>query len=220
METNEIIKNEIIKSDSKCCNSYKFESDQLDQLYTALAKAQMEMEAAPKAKNNPYYKSNYADLSSIIQASRPSLAKYDLCVLQRIIPNGEGKMYLCTRLGHKSGQWIESKMIINPLKADIQTLGSYLTYIKRYSYAAIVGVATEDDDGEKAMERENKNQSFRDGKIKKEQINILSQYLEKNPSHLKVVLEKYKVSKISDMKEVDFENFMKALNSKNKGNEK
>lgn len=129
-------------------------SIELNELFNALAKAQGEMEEAKTDSKNPFFKSNYADLASIIRASRKALAKYGLSVAQPV-RTFQGKRYLFTRLGHASGQWIEGGIPLSPPKEDIQSLGSYITYLRRYCYAAMVGVVAsgEDDDGEKAMNR-------------------------------------------------------------------
>lgn len=132
-----------------------FESQSLDKLYAALAKAQLEMLPAKTGSSNPYFKSKYADLASIVKASRKALATNGLAVIQRIVRNGSAGMTLLTRLCHASGQWIESSMTVNPPKQDIQSLGSYLTYLRRYTYSSIVGVVSseEDDDAEAAIGR-------------------------------------------------------------------
>lgn len=126
----------------------------LGELFAALAKAQAVMTDAKTDSKNPFFKSKYADLSSVVKASRKPLTENGLAVTQ-FIREKEGTPFLFTRLGHISGQWIDSFIRIQPPKEDIQTLGSYLTYLRRYSYAAIVGVVAsdEDDDGEKTMER-------------------------------------------------------------------
>ena len=131
------------------------ESQSLDKLYAALSKAQLEMLPAKTGSSNPFFKSKYADLASIVKASRKALGINGLAVIQRIIRNGSAGMTLMTRLCHASGQWIESSMTVNPPKQDIQSLGSYLTYLRRYTYSAIVGVVAseEDDDGEAATGR-------------------------------------------------------------------
>ncbi len=129
-------------------------SEQLNELFSALAKAQAEMAVAELSSSNPFFKSKYADFTTIVKASRPSLTKNGLCVIQQILPN-EGFGTLHTVLGHSSGQFIESQVEIKPIKADVQSVGSYITYLKRYSYAALVGLTTgeEDDDGEAAVQR-------------------------------------------------------------------
>jgi len=168
MENHEIIK-EILKDIQTQLNElnkkqFKSESEQLDLLFTALSKAQAEIEIAKTDSSNPFFKSKYADFSQIVKASRPYLAKNGLAIIQRVLTNGNGLMYLFTRLCHSSGQWIESKMPINPPKADIQSIGSYISYLRRYNWASMVGVAAaeEDDDGEQAMleDRQNKKLEY------------------------------------------------------------
>jgi len=102
---------------------------------------------------NPYFSRKYADFSSIVQASRGPLTKNGLSVIQQIRTTDEGQSILHTRLGHSSGQWIETRMRITPPKNDIQSFGSYLESLKRHAYAALVGIVAkgDDDDGEIAM---------------------------------------------------------------------
>ena len=126
---------------------------QYNELFAALAKAQAEMQTAGTNSSNPFFKSKYADFTEIVRASRPALAANGLCVIQRIITATDG-MTLCTTLGHSSGQYIDSEMRISPAKSDVQSLGSYISYLKRYQYAAICGVtiSDEDNDGETDMQ--------------------------------------------------------------------
>ena len=135
----------------------KRETQELDKLFSALSKAQKALRVAKKDSSNPFFKSVYADLVSVIKASRDALCDHGLSILQRL-DKEEGRLVLLTRLCHSSGQWIESAIDVNPTNSNIQTLGSYLTYLKRYAYAAIVGVVAsdEDDDGEKAAQDERK----------------------------------------------------------------
>ena len=135
-------------------------TEELGELFAALAKAQLAMPDAKTDSENPFYKSKYADMASVVKANRKALTANGLSVTQFVQdmsnPLSEGsESFLFTRLGHSSGQWIESFVRIRPPKEDIQSLGSYLTYLRRYSYAAIVGVVAsgEDDDAEGVMER-------------------------------------------------------------------
>lgn len=181
----------------------KAEVMHVGELFAALAKAQMEMEMAKQDSKNPFFKSNYADLAAIVKASRPYLAKNGLCVIQRIVPNGDGD-YLYTVLGHSSGQFIESKMRINPPKHDIQTIGSYITYLRRYCYAAIVGVvaAGEDDDGESAMVESRKGNSGPARPIaglSKERLEILAGELDDHEDILEALLKGFKINKLADL---------------------
>lgn len=122
------------------------------ELFTALVKAQAEMEVAELSRENPFFKSRYADFTEIVKATRPYLTKYGLSVIQPIITVGD-QMLLRTMLCHTSGEYISSEIRINPPKTDVQSLGSYITYVRRYSYVSLVGACTgdEDDDGNKAV---------------------------------------------------------------------
>ncbi len=127
-------------------------SESVADLATALAKAQGEFSVASKDKDNPFFKSKYADLESIVQATRPALSKNGLSVVQSVYRMDDTHTYLVTLLLHASGQWIKSKAQINPQKADIQSLKSYNTYLRRICYESMVGVTTgdDDDDGQSA----------------------------------------------------------------------
>lgn len=122
------------------------------ELFTALVKAQAEMEVAELSRENPFFKSRYADFTEIVKATRPYLTKYGLSVIQPIVTIGE-QMLLRTMLCHVSGEFITSEVKINPPKTDVQSLGSYITYVRRYAYVSMVGACTgdEDDDGNKAV---------------------------------------------------------------------
>lgn len=124
------------------------QSEQLDQLFTALAKAQSEMQPAGLNAANPFFKSHYADLAEIVRVSRPALTKNGLCITQ-LLRDETGVLFLESVLGHSSGQYMRSSVRINPTKQDAQAIASYITYMRRYSYAALIGVVTtdEDDDG-------------------------------------------------------------------------
>lgn len=128
--------------------------NELNELFGALAKAQMEMTVAEKNSTNPHFRSDYADLASNIYGARPYLTKHGLCVLQPIRQEGD-KLYLYSILGHSSGQFLDSKIEIKPTDTKIQSLGSYLTYLRRYAYASLINLAPgvadtdmTDDDGE------------------------------------------------------------------------
>lgn len=128
----------------------------LNELLSALAKAQGQISHAKKDKKNPFFKSSYADLSSVWEACREPLASNGLSVIQTVEGN-RTDMFLVTWLGHSSGQWIKSKLPMLLQKFDPQSQGSAITYARRYALSAMVGIcADEDDDGEKAMVRKPK----------------------------------------------------------------
>lgn len=128
------------------------QSEQINELLAALCKAQTVMQGAVEDSNNPFFKSTYADLTSVWNACRKPLVENGLSVVQTL-QTIEGQLCLVSILGHSSGQWIKSMIPVNPSKNDIQALGSAITYCRRYSLAALVGVCPADDDGESAMDR-------------------------------------------------------------------
>jgi hypothetical protein len=191
------------EKEHKVTASKQTESKELDKLFEALAKAQLEMEVAKANSLNPFFKSKYADLASVVKASRPFLAKNGISIIQRTVTKDNDEVFLHTRLCHSSGQWIESNMKIKPLKSDIQTLGSYLTYLRRYMYSAVAGVVSseDDDDGEVAMKESRKieNAEKASPKISKSQLEILANELRGNEEILRSMLKGFDISKISDL---------------------
>lgn len=125
------------------------QSEVINELATALAKAQGEIQNAKKDAENPFFKSKYADLASVWDAIRTPLSKNGLCIIQTTGLENE-QFVLFTHLVHQSGQWVSSVYPINPVKNDPQSLGSATTYARRYSLQGIVGVAPEEDDGNAA----------------------------------------------------------------------
>ena len=115
----------------------------------ALSKAQGQFEHAKKDADNPFFKSKYADLASVIDAARPHLAANKLAVIQPTKRTSEG-LLLVTLLTHESGEYIGGEYPIKPTKDDPQGMGSALTYARRYAFSAITGIASEDDDGNAA----------------------------------------------------------------------
>lgn len=119
-------------------------------LDAALAKAQGEIEAASKDKDNTHFKSKYADLTAVWAAIRPALAKHAISVTQWPVHSDDGRMHIVTRLAH-NGEWFRGHFSIPVFKQDAHGYGSATTYIRRFALAAALGVvADEDDDGNAA----------------------------------------------------------------------
>ena len=94
----------------------------------------------PLTRTGGNYKFKYADLFTCIKAAAPKLKEHGLSVTQLMLG---GK--LVTILAHKSGQWFRSELTIGNA-ANFQALGSAITYLKRYSYCAILGIVADSDD--------------------------------------------------------------------------
>jgi hypothetical protein len=117
-------------------------------LSAALLQAQKAITFANTNSKNPHFKNTYADLSSVIDAVKPALNDAGITFLQMPTPSEDGKLHLTTRLLHESGEWIEDTATCPLPKQDPQGYGSCLTYLRRYSLAAICGLYQADDDAE------------------------------------------------------------------------
>lgn len=119
------------------------------ELFAALSKAQAEVENATKSSNNPHFRSKYADLAEVLNTVRPVFAKQGIAILQSTEFDG-ARVSVTTALAHLSGGVVSSTASCVPAKTDAQGIGAATTYLRRYSLAAMAGVAQEDDDGNAA----------------------------------------------------------------------
>ena len=131
----------------------EWKSPEIGTLALALAKAQGQIRGAIKDSENPFFKSNYADLEAVWAACREPLSKNELAVVQTT-SGDEGKVVVHTTLIHSSGQWIRGTLSVTPDKPTSQAVGSCLSYLRRYALAAMVGVYQVDDDGNAASGKE------------------------------------------------------------------
>ena len=128
-------------------------SERIGELAGALSKAQSCMSKAKMDSINPFFHSNYANLAAIWDVCRESLSANGLAITQVTSVEGE-RVVLTTVLLHNSGQWLSGDYPLSPVKSDPQSMGSAVTYARRYALSAILGiVADEDDDGEATMKR-------------------------------------------------------------------
>ena len=127
------------------------QSETIGKLNTALASAQAEIGHATKDAQNSHLHNRYATLGSTIDEIKPVLAKHGLAVVQ--MPGFDadsGVVTLETMLTHTSGEWIRGCAGAPAPKRDPQGVGSAVTYLRRYSLAALFNMSQEDDDGEGA----------------------------------------------------------------------
>jgi hypothetical protein len=125
------------------------QSQQIGSLAAALAKAQLEIANPEFDAVNPHFKNRYASLAAHTESLRKPLAKQGLAIVQSI-STGDNSVSVTTRLIHASGEWMaDSVSMALPERATAQVLGSFVTYLRRYSLAAFGLVVGEpDDDGE------------------------------------------------------------------------
>ena len=127
-------------------------SESINELASALCAAQSQMGGAVKDSANPFFKSSYADLTSVIKAIKQPFADNGLSYTQLPVSNENG-VGVSTRLMHISGQWLEMEYTLPTVKKDPQASGSAISYARRYALQSIAGIPTAEDDAESAMLR-------------------------------------------------------------------
>ena len=127
-------------------------SETISKLAVALLAAQKAITFAVKDASNPFFKSKYADLPTVIDAVKPALNDAGIVFIQSATPSDSGTLSLTTRLIHESGEWLEDTATAPLQKNDPQGYGSAITYLRRYSLAAITGLYQDDDDGQAASQ--------------------------------------------------------------------
>jgi hypothetical protein len=128
-------------------------SEKFDIVLAKLMKAKQEIGTVKKDSKNPFHKSNYASLNAYIDASEDHLLENGLILIQAGNGSFSEPLIVATLIHPESGQWLKSYLpILNP-KLDSQGLGASVTYMRRYSIATLLGLVSEDDDGETASGR-------------------------------------------------------------------
>lgn len=151
-------------------------SESIKNIAAALCKFQQECESPKKTAKNPHFKSNYAPLEEIIKVATPTMAANGLSHFQSTSSDGND-VVVTTVLMHTSGEFIESDPLRLPMgKATAQGAGSSLTYARRYSLCAILGIAAEeDDDANGASEQQSTNTNKQAASDK--QLNLINKLL-------------------------------------------
>lgn len=177
-------------------------SSEIDKIAPALLAAQKEINNATKNAKNPHFKNNYADLGAIIEAVKEPLNRQSVAVIQSLSSTDGGNaggLFLRTRLLHSSGQWIEDTAFTPLTKSDPQGVGSAVTYLRRYSLAAMLCITQEDDDGEAA----------RRTSATKEQVEKLKAL---DATRVAKALAFYKVSDPADLDSQQAQNIINKIN--------
>lgn len=172
-------------------------SESIAALAAALCKAQSQMGGAAKSADNPFFKSKYADLSSVVQAIKQPFADNGLSYVQFPIST-QSAIGVVTRLMHESGEWMEQEYYLPLQKLDPQAAGSAITYARRYSLQAVAGIPAEDDDGESSMLR---------GKpktITQPQVDSLYDALEESDSDIEKFLKTFKKESLEEFTEPEY----------------
>ena len=187
-------------------------SELINELASALCNAQGQMGGVVKDSSNPFFKSKYADITSVIKAIKQPFSDNGLSYTQFPISNEHG-VGVSTRLMHVSGQYLEMEYTLPTVKKDPQSSGSAITYARRYALQSIAGIPVADDDAEAAMLRGNENKS-EVKTISENQIITIEKLLDETKSDRLKFLSWFKVGDIKDILANDYERVVKALEAK------
>lgn len=122
-------------------------SEQINEIAAAMAKAQAEIEGATRDRENPAFRSKYADLGAVWDAIRAPLSANNIAVVQFPRIREGGGIEVETMMMHSSGQWMSEVLGMPVTKADQHGHGSSITYARRFALSSMCGVAPVDLDG-------------------------------------------------------------------------
>ena len=196
-------------------------SETISKLALALVKFNNEVSSIPKDAKNPFYHSEYVTLDKLIISTRDILQKNGLSVMQFPL-SVDGKIGIQTMLLHESGEFIESvPLYMTPAKVnDPQVAGSIISYLRRYSYQAILNLSTGEDDDANAATFVNSEPPKANGKLTAKQVGRLLAIGLKagvKESDIKAAIYKeFRKQKIEDLSKEEYDNVCSRLEAKSK----
>ena len=177
----------------------------MENICKAFVKFQSEFKGMKPDSSNPFFKSTYISLDGILETARPILAKNGLAVIQEATGDGD-YIFVKTKLIHESGEMIETEVLkMKPQKNDPQSMGSCITYSKRYQLAALLGICEciDDDANIATYGNSSPDQSKSTGKLSAKQVGrLLAIGLKagiKEPEIKKVIKAEFGKDKIEDL---------------------
>jgi len=171
----------------------------MKELFAAMASAFPEIEGAAKDRNNPAFKSKYADLSSVVEAVKPALIKHGLFFVQQTHEQ-QGGVCIETIVCHKAGdQFSFGKLFVPAGKQDAQGYGSALTYARRYSLMTAFGVCPEDDDGNAAVKAPPARQEAAEDRINEDQRATLLTLANQSGADMKGFCTYYQIASLPEL---------------------
>jgi len=166
------------------------------------------MGGAVKDSANPFFKSSYADLTSVIKAIKQPFADNGLSYTQFPVSNENG-VGVSTRLMHISGQWLEMDYTLPTVKKDPQASGSAISYARRYALQSIAGIPTAEDDAESAMLRGDDKKVVSD-----DQIIAIKKLLDETGADSEKFCKWLKVNSVDQILAVHYDRAVAALEAK------
>lgn len=169
-------------------------SSSIIEIAKALHLAQGEMSGAKKGAANPFFKSKYADMNSVVDAVREPFCNNGLSYSQFPIYQ-DGFAGVTTILMHISGEWLQDSLVLPVVKKDPQAVGSAITYARRYALQSIAGIPSEDDDGHAASQPAK-------SKVKQMTVADLQSHIDATGFTAQQICESYKVQSLNNLTDI------------------
>ena len=189
-------------------------SESINEIATALAAAQAEIQNPSKNAENPFFKSNYADLAEVLSVVRPAFTKHNLSIVQMPYTSQSGQIGVTTIISHASGQWMQGEVDL-PLQINknvAQDAGSSITYLRRYALAAACAVSQTDADGNLGKDADtNTGEVVNLKAITSEQSDEIEALIEATGTNMADFLNWVKTDSIKKIPASKYENIYKKL---------
>ncbi len=181
-------------------------------LHASMAKAFAAIEGATKDTNNPFFKTKYADLSSVVAAIKPALVANDLFFTQASHER-DGGVCVETFVHHADGGSMSFGSLFVPAsKNDAQAYGSAMTYARRYSLQTAFGVCPEDDDGNAAVTHSKAQTAMAEPMIDQTQRGIIADLAAAADVNILTIVESYNAKSIDGLTAKQADAVIKRLN--------
>jgi len=183
------------------------QSESVNELATALAKAQAEIRNPGKNTKNTFFKNEYADLTSVLGCIRPVASANGLSFIQAVEAYN-GNVAVTSQISHSSGQWIKqvaSVEVPKTSKNPIQDLGSMATYLKRYQAQSMWAICADEDTDAQDLGIED---------ISDEKVAHLDAMLDATKSSKEAFLKVYGVENLKSLTDSQYEKAKKQLQQK------
>jgi len=154
-------------------------------IYCKLWKAKHEIKGVTKGKDNPFFKSKYADLNAILDAVEPILLKYNLIILQPIL---EGCV-VTQIIDIETGEKVESKLLL-PILNDPQKQIAGVTYFRRATLQSLLSLQAVDNDGNELRDTEKKET------LSEERFNSAITALQEGKVTKELLLDKFALTQV------------------------
>ena len=183
------------------------QSELINELSAALAKAQLEIKNPAKNATNPFLKNRYADLGSCLNAIRAVAAVNGLAFVQSVEMFGDS-ISISSQISHSSGQWIRQMATTGVQgggKNLMQDVGSMSTYLKRYQAQSMWAISGDDDTDA---------QEITTGGIDERKAAHIDALIVSTNSNKTAFLELYKVKELKELSEDSYSKALKQLQQK------